>query len=99
MIRFVSSVTLMYPARADLAFINLPKKVRQCISMPHVSFRATPSILPRGYSGIVHFVFYLLTGRSNLSRTSIINAEILPKTPRSGGRISNDAEGVEISIY
>ena len=55
MIRFFSSVTLMYPARADLAFINLPKKARQCNSMPHVSFRATRSILPRGYSGIVHF--------------------------------------------
>ena len=29
----------------------------------------------------------------------MIKAEILPKTPRSGGRISDDAEGVEISIY
>ena len=32
-------------------------------------------------------------------RTSMIKAEILPKTPRSGGRIFKCAESVEISIY
>ena len=32
-------------------------------------------------------------------RTSMVKAEILPKTPRSGVQFSNDAEGVEISIH
>ena len=29
----------------------------------------------------------------------MVKAEILPKKPRSGVQFSNDAEGVEISIY